>query len=197
MRAFLEGLVAAQQADAKGLRRAIQRSVSKFRAAVGVNTNSGSESRVAYAFGLVYAAGKLAKSFGALPPKWNCLKAARAAYELNRSAIAGLSWRQRVIRLSRAKGAVDLSKGLTRLSDDELTAIPAFKAVGRCWRRELLLTPAALEKAFADRRSLFRDDRVKRMMITDSGRKTVKRRLRAGHKPERVYCFKLPRKRSG
>jgi hypothetical protein len=197
MRAFLEGLITAQQADAKGLRRMIQRPISKFRAAVGVNTNSGSESRIADAFGLVYAAGKLAKSFGALPPNWKCLKAARVAYELNRSAAAGIRWRQRVIRLSRAKGVVDLSKGLARLSDADLAAIPAFKAIGRAGRQELLFTPAALETAFADRRSLFRDPQIKRMMITDRDRKSVKRRLRAGHEPERVYCFRLPRKRSG
>jgi hypothetical protein len=92
---------------------------------------------------------------------------------------------------------VDLSKGLARLSDADLAAIPAFKAIGRAGRQELLFTPAALETAFADRRSLFRDPQIKRMMITDRDRKSVKRRLRAGHEPERVYCFRLPRKRSG
>jgi hypothetical protein len=156
--------------------------------------NSGSATRVADAFGLVYAAGALAREFGALPGKWNCLRAARAAYELNRSAATTTAWRDKVIELSRAKGVLDVSGGLPRLNDNESADIAAFLSVGRSGRRELLLTPTALERAFADRRALFRDEQVKRMMITDGGRKTVKRRLRAGHKPERVYCFRLPRR---
>lgn len=196
MRIFLKGLVAARAADAKALKWTIDRLLAKFRKAVGADTNSGSEIRVVDAFGLVYAAGVLAKRYGALPSKWNCLKAARAAYELNRSAAVPLSWRDRLLRLARAKGVIDLSDGLPDLTDVERDRVPAFVAVGRGGRRELLLTPAALDRAFADRRSMFRDPDVKRMMITDKDHKAVKRRIRAGQKQERAYCFRLPR-RSG
>lgn len=194
MRTFLEGLVEARFEDADALKRTIEGSLARFRTAVGADMNSGSATRVADVFGLVYAAGILAKQFGALPDKWNCLTAARAAYELNRSTVTAMSYRDRILRLARAKGVLDLSKGLPSLSDADLEALPGLVG-GRNGRRELLLTPKALERAFPDRRALFRDEHIQRMMVTDEGRKTVKRRLRDNHSPERVHCFRLPKPR--
>lgn len=190
---FLQGLVYARCVNASALRGTIENFQSKFRKAVGVDMNSGSATRVADAFGLVYAAGKLAKRYGALPGSWNCLKATRAAYELNRAAVTSETYRERLIGLAKGAAVVDLSR--KRASADELEAAQALLSLGRGGRRELLLTPKALERAFADSRALFRDPAVKRMMISDDGRKTVKRRLRPDRKPERVYCFVLPRRR--
>lgn len=192
MRTFLQGLVDARYADAMALRSRIESFQSKFRKAIGADLDSGSATRVADAFGLVYAAGKLAKRYGALPDTWNCLKAARAAYEINRAMVTAESYRERVVSLAQSDAVVDLSR--RRVSAGELEAAKGLLSVGRGGRRELLLTPKALERTFADRRALFRDPAIKRMMISDEGRKTVKRRLRPKRKPERVYCFVLPRR---
>ena len=195
MRTFLQGLVDARCTNAVALRRRIESLQSKFRKAVGVDMNSGSATRVADAFGLVYAAGKLAKRYGALPTGWNCLKAARAAYELNRAALTAETYRDRLIGLAERDSAVDLSKGAA--TPEAIDNACALVTVGRGGRRELLLTPNALDRAFADSRALFRDPAVKRMMISDERRKTVKRRLRPDGKPERIYCFALPRLGAG
>lgn len=195
LRWFLDRLVRAKNKDPARLRGRIERSMTRFREKVDGDRNSGSEARVADAFGLVFAAGKLAQEYGTLPRDFKCLKAARVAHELNRSAMERLTPKDRLLRLAARKDLIKLVRGkLPDLTDDQLTSVPGFISSGRGGRRELLLHPSAFHRAFADTGGVLRDPDVRKMLVCDTDRRqTVKRRLRANRPPERAYCFVLPR----
>ena len=101
---------------------------------------------------------------------------------------------KRLIKLAKAPGAITIDPAkLKKISDDTLNGAPALLRTDAKGRLELLLTTAALDRAFPVKRLLFEDPDVAAIMKSDNDdRKTVKRRLRAKHKPERVYCFRLP-----
>lgn len=67
IRRFLSHLVQERADDERRLRAEIVRRMASFREKAGVDPNAGSAVRVADAFGLVFAAGALAKRYGALP----------------------------------------------------------------------------------------------------------------------------------
>jgi hypothetical protein len=191
---FLQGLVQARHESQSRLRKQIEKLMAKFRQKVGVDPSKRYSRRVVDAFGLVYAAGVLAKRYGALPATFNCLRAARRAYELNRSITENLSNADRVMKLARRGDVIKLRSGrLRKLTDAEVERAAGF--VSRKGKhRELLLTQAALRRVFADPKAGLKDPEVKAMLNSDAGRKTVKRQIRANRRPERVYCFRLPKK---
>jgi hypothetical protein len=76
IRHLLKSLVAERAIDPDVVAERLRASILFFRKKVGVNRNDGSETRVADAFGLVYAAGKMALRYKAVSPKINPLKAA-------------------------------------------------------------------------------------------------------------------------
>jgi len=82
---FIKKLVKAAAKDRDTVVKQINRHIAHFRKRAGVDANSGAEVRVADAFGLVYAAGRLAKDYKVLPSDLNCLAAALACYRLNRA----------------------------------------------------------------------------------------------------------------
>lgn len=61
----------------------VNRCLAQFRKKAGVDENNGSKVRVADAFGLEYAAGRLAKTYTVFPKCLNCLAPALACYRLN------------------------------------------------------------------------------------------------------------------
>lgn len=197
IRHFLTGLVAAHAEGPLALRKRITDLVARFRGKVAVDPNSGSATRVADAFGLVYAAGILAIEWGALPKRMACLKAARAAYELNRSLLDQLTPKQRVLELARHKDAVRWQDGqLPDLTEEEIDEVPSFVRLRAKGRRELIMTAEGMANAFADPKAIFADPDVRAMMLHDGNRNTVKRRLSIVSRQRRVYCFRLPLVRS-
>jgi len=82
---YVKALVKASAKDREKVIEQINRHIAQFRKRAGVGTNNGAEVRVADAFGLVYAAGRLAKDYEVLPSDLNCLAAALACYRLNRA----------------------------------------------------------------------------------------------------------------
>ena len=195
MREFLRRLVEERAADEGALRRQITKSMKRFRSRVGVDENNGSATRVVDAFGLIYAAGVLAQRYGALPAELRCGPSALVAYELNRSTAGDApSMIERLIKLAKAPDVIRVDRErLRNIGDKLLSGAPALIRIDAKGRTELLLTAAALDRAFPVKRFLFEDPDVAAIMVCDKdGRKTVKRLLRAKHKPERVYCFRLP-----
>ena len=195
MRVFLRRLVEDRAADEMALKRKIAKSMTEFRERVGVDENNGSATRVVDAFGLIFAAGMLAKRYGALPTELRCGPSALVAYELNRSTAADApSIIERLIKLAKAPNVIRIDRERPhRIDDKSFNGAPALIRADAKGRVELLLTAAAIERAFPVKRLLFEDADVAAIMVCDSDRrKTVKRPLRAKHKPERVYCFRLP-----
>lgn len=195
MREFLRRLVEDRASGEAALRHRLEKTMALFRRKVGVDENNGSATRVADAFGLIYAAGSLAQDYGALPSELRCGRAAKLAYELNRSTAADApSMKQRLMKLAKAPGAVRIDREkLRRIDDATLKAAPALLRTDAKGRVELLLTASALDRAFPVRRFLFEDPEVAPMSLNDrDGRRTVKRPLRSNRGLERVYCFRLP-----
>jgi hypothetical protein len=194
IRCFLKALVAARAEDDAALRSQIEAFILEFRDAVGVDGNVGSEARVADSFGLVYAAGKLAQAYGALPAQLDCLRAATYCHRINRKSVgAAVSNVQRLERLAKRKGVVVID--LTDKSDDyrqRLAAAPAEILIGEDGKRELLLSKEAVERAFRTPKALFADTAVSELMRHDVGRNTIKVRLIHDGKLVRRHCFRLP-----
>ena len=155
--------------------------------------NAGSEARVADAFGVVYAAGRLAQEFGALPDELECLRAAVICHKINRKSVGAERTNvERIQLLAKRKGVVDVD--LDDTSDDYVRAVaeaPALWLTRRA-KRELLITPDALGRAFPNKHALFKDAAVQAIMRHDKDRNTIKVRVTPDRKLQRFHCFALP-----
>lgn len=193
-RKFLTALVAARAEDEAGLKVQIEEWIDQFREAVGVSGNAGSEARVADAMGLVYAAGMLAQSYGALPPELNCLEAAQYCHRLNRASVrADLTNVERVQQLAAHKRTLEIdtdveSKGYRK----RLDRAPALIKVRRDGTRELVLTADMLIDAGIKRKAFLNDPAIRRLLRHDEDRDDSKLKLVSGGKATRVICIRLP-----
>lgn len=187
MRRFLTQLVKTRAADEAALKRKIQKRIRQFRKKAGVDEDNGSAVRVADAFGLVFAAGKLAQEYGVLPRELRTGTATLRCYRLH---------------IGHAKGAnTPFVERLSALaSHDSVTELtkrgPAKPgALAYLWRRgaraELLVPPANIETLIPDWRQIKGSREVERYLAREGDHRTVKRRI-GGKAPERVHCFRLP-----
>lgn len=194
MRRFLRMLVKARADDEISLIQQIDGYIAKFRDAVGIDGNAGSEARVADSFGLIYAAGRLAQRFHALPKELDCMQAALKCYRINRKAVGSeITNAERLRRLAKKPGVVTVDvTDSTAAYRRRIGKAPALILMGKDGKRELLLTQKALERAFPKSKSLFADPAIKPLMRADTGRNTIKVKLVRGGKSVRVYAFRLP-----
>jgi hypothetical protein len=194
MRIFLRKLVAARAADEAKLKARIVALTNVFREAVGVDDNAGSESSIADVFGLMYAALRLAQSYGALPKRLKPLRAVIKVYGLNR-AINGPppSNFERLHLLAERSGVIHIdATNLQEISDEVLAKAPAVVRTDRHGTILLVLTDKALSRAFPLSNRFFKDPEIQAIMRTDKdGRKKVTLSLRTNKKQERVYAFIL------
>ena len=186
MRRFVKKLVKARIANEPGLQSEIRAFIHEFREKAGINSNNGSDVRVADAFGLVYAAGELAQRFGALPKELRPAAAALWCYQMHRAymeaeykpfskRLANIASGKRVIRVKR-KGPVPKGYlGYIRKSGSQL---------------ELLVPTASMVSLFPDWDQIKKSHEVRCALKMDGSHLTTKRKLSA--KPERVYCFAVP-----
>lgn len=189
---FLKRYVEELATDETALKDRIERYLQKFRKNADVDRNSGSAMRVADAFGLVYAAGCLAKAWGALPERFTPGPAALACYHLNRS-VSGepISMFDRLKSLATHKDAVIIDPdNLPQIPDADFNATPAFIYPGRKGR-EVLVPPRMIERHFPVLDLLLGDTGVKETWRHDADHKTVKRSVRANKTTDRLWCFDL------
>ena len=193
IRDFLRHLVIERAADETVLRADIETSIAQFRDAVGVDGNVGSEARVADAFGLVYAAGKLAQRYGSIPAKLDCLAAATKCYRMNRKSVgAEVGNVERLLRLAKRKGVVSVDlEDRSKSYRERLFAAPALVLTSPGGKRELLLSSKQFEKAFPKRRALLADPAVKRLMRHDKNRSTIKVKVAHNGPSMRFRCFNV------
>lgn len=189
--AFLKALVSARVVNETALRARIKRDVDKFKNAVGTDPNDGSASRVAEAFGIVYASGMLAKAYGVLPRGFRCLAAAKTAYKMNRPISEEAILTGQLAQLLKTPGLKNLSKGkrLLRMSDSTLHSTAVFVNTGKGGRQELLVSPLAFRAKVPNASSLLKQAiRFNRLHHPDKSHKTVHRRVRKD-KRDRMLCF--------
>lgn len=191
---FLRQLVQARSDDELGLRAKIEGYIEAFQTEVGVDPNDGSTQRITTAFGLVYAAGLLAKAYGALPASIKCASATKSAYLRHLSAGTPRSFRDRLVSLSLRPDVVDLDKaGLVDMSKKDMLKPAAFLRTNRAGERELLLTRKALMRAFPDWLQIRDGDDVKAVLRAQGDRKRggSQCRVRKNKNKDRVYIFAL------
>ena len=189
--AFLKALVAARASDEAALRVRIKRHVDEFKRKVGADPNDGSASRVAEAFGIVYAAGMLAKAYGVLPKGFRCLAAAKTAYRMNRPIPEETIMQGQLAQLLSAQGLKKLTKGkrLLKVSDKTFNSTAVFKHTGKGGRQELLVSPRALRAIVPNALSLLkRAIKLNRLHHPDKGHNTVHKHVRK-NKRDRMHCF--------
>jgi len=191
IRQFLAELVNERARGEKRLLRQIDKHMKAFRTKAasleGVSTG-----RVAEAFALVYAAGKLAQRYGALPNDWHCGRAALACYrQMLEMSKRRPSFDLLLDAVLRKPGVVDLDcSNVERLDDNALAAIPAFLKTNRNGQREVLFHPPTLEEAIPGWKALINADGVRAFHTHDGDRLTKKRPVRSGT-TDRMVCIVL------
>ena len=172
----------------------IRESWYKFRARVTSTVGGVAAESAIEAFGLVYAAGRLAKAYGALPHSLDCMRAAVACYDAHRTTAAGVApFLDRLKALANNPLTLRVDpKNLPSMSDAELARVPAILRANPRGKDELLLTPAALRRAFPNKKLLLRDPSLAGIIKHDGKRHTVKRAIRIEKRSDRVVCFMLP-----
>ncbi len=194
MVSFLKNFVTDRSTDEAALKAEIAGSTAKFRSRVGAATADPATARAIDAFALVYAAGRLAQRYGALPKSLSCMKAAVACYDANRLIVTGQApFLDRLKALAKNPKTLRVDpRNLPSISDEELERLPAILRASASGKDELLLRPAALSRAFPNKKLLFRDQSLVGIIKHDGGRITVKRAIRSDKTSDRVICIRLP-----
>ncbi len=171
----------------------VARYVADFRREACIDANAGSLRRVAEAFGLVYAAGRLACHVGSLPTNYEPLSATLACYRLYRSAMQSeQSAAQILIGLANDKEVFDLDRNPPpEMSKHDFDNTKAFRKTNRQGRLEIQIPVASIRRLVPDWNRVKRDDfEVARLLVREGERNTVKRRIRANSASEdRVVCL--------
>lgn len=193
IRQFLAQLVKARARDEAALRRDIEGWVAEFQAKAKVDRNDGSASRVAEAFGLVYAAGKLAVGYQALPRKLGCGRAILACYRLHlNSGGAQQPFVDQLAAVMARDDIIDLgNRKLSSLPSNEYAEALGFVST-RMGHRELWIHPSKIESLLPNWSTLKRQPDVLAMLKREGRHLGVKRPAAAGGAPVRVHCFALP-----
>ncbi|WP_375273099.1 DUF927 domain-containing protein [Sphingomonas sp.] len=191
-RAYLQALVNDRAKHPKRLARQIEHLMARFRELAGVDQNSGSAIRVADAFGLVYAAGKLAVGYDVLPSEVNCEETALACY---RQHIQGAQPTQPFVERLKAvleePTTTKLADKGDKLKKQQLLAASAITLPGP-QGMELLIPDDKIEAVFPDWLSIRRQAAVTSLLMRDGRHLTKKRSLTKNGERKRFYCFRVP-----
>jgi hypothetical protein len=190
---YLEQLVRLRAQDERDLRDKILRRADEFITMVAADRFDGSAIRVAEAFGLVRAAGRLAQHLGALPSCFDCDEAALRAYRLHLATVTRMSPVERLKAYIAGPGVRDLDAEKTRwLTMEEISTTPGFWKTNREGDREFIVWPPVFRRAFPDWRRVIGDHAVSSLMPGDGRHRGKKRQLRQGKPNDRFFCFRPP-----
>lgn len=193
IREFLEKLVNHRSEASDQLISGLERRIGQFCASVCVDPDNGSEGRVAESFGIVLAAGLLARHYGILPHRFNCERAARACYRLYlNGAEPGSTFVDELKALARSGKPRELHKTrVMRLTNSDLDKRGAFLNRNRRNELELVFWPPYFQKKYPNFERLIRQPDVASIMSREGDRPTNKRLVRAGYPNDRFYCFTI------
>lgn len=195
MRHYLQQVVNLAHEDVAEFRSRLDGHIAEFRHHACIEANAGSSRRVADAFGLVYAAGRLAVYSGALPASFDPLSSTLACYGLHKAAFQpDPSAASMLIALADDPDVIDLDETqLVRMSDEEVAETKAFLRTNNQRERELLIPPSSIRNLIQDWNRVRRDDfELSRLLRRDGQRHTVKRRIRSNSESDRVICVVMP-----
>jgi len=192
---FLRRLVSARHSDEAALQGELQADITFFKDRIGINNNNGSDVRVAEAFGLVYAAGNLARKYRVLPQAFDCLEAVEICYANFRGKVPirqTLPERILAIAARTETMMIDMAN-LPRLTDAELEAAGAFIRTVK-GERLILMTPSFGRRMFPDWNAIkgsaeFAE--LHRASYSDRFR-GYRCRVRSNSKQDWFYALRLP-----
>lgn len=191
IRSYLEQLVAARFTSEGALRKLIVDNVLRFRAAANVDLNDQAEVRVADAFGLLFAAGRLAQRYEVLPANWRIGPSLMRCYREHRwHQVPSAPLVDRLRALAASDEVVDLSA-------NEDAAFPEAAADARMYVKhtirgtELLIRQDAIASVLPDHKTLLVKPSSQALMKRE-GTRLVTQRTIGAEKKVRVYCFVLP-----
>ncbi|MCO5792677.1 MAG: DUF927 domain-containing protein [Blastomonas sp.] len=197
---FIAELAKAAAADRTKVIGQVNRHLAQFRKKAGVDENNGAEVRVADAFGLVYAAGRLAKTYKVFPKTLNCFVPALACYRLNRMHRSNL--------VPLADRLPPIEDRIRKLFDDEAIVrvptkgSPSAKVVeaiaradvlrGACkGSDELWIRPTAIHSVLPDWSERRCSDAVRGILVHNGKKLTTKRRAGPEGKHALMYVFRI------
>jgi len=191
IRHFLRSLVADRARNESALRARIADLVVEFRTRAKVDPGKGSIVRVADAFGLVYAAGVLAKGYGILPTEYRPGASALACYQMHRAKEQTFpSLRDQLSAAIDREDVIDLGAGkIPELSEEQRTCALAF--IRRRGETELWVRPEKVGQLVRNWNSIKSNSDVSDLLRREGHQRKVKRPIGPGGKPMRVYCFVL------
>jgi hypothetical protein len=196
MRVLLQCVAQRREDDENGLVAGINRRIAEFATLPEVTALGPVSSRALAAFGLVAAAGALAKHYKVLPTDADPVAAAVHCLKLHLGARVEADPVQRLLSWAAVNRLIDLRGGdLPRLSTNGLKRRGAF--IGECRGvAQLWVAPSLLEDAFPNARSLLKSlatlGILKREGSGASSHLTGYKTVRENKKKERVHIFAVP-----
>lgn len=195
-RRFIRKLVDELGRGEADLNRRIEGYQQRFLRKADCNRNSGSELRVAEAFATIYAAGKLAQRYGALPKLPFGLAAISRCYRLHQlERLAHKPFDERLRLLLSRSDVLQIETKSANLESSRLRS-----SIGTVWPTkrgpELRMTDANARRAFADWDQIYSTAEVSGHLRTEGQlshrHRQPKASLAPGMKKERLWCFRLP-----
>ena len=191
--AFLERLQAARTSKSAKVRSLLAQYHDQFLALVGLAAASGPERQAANTFAAIYAAGRLARRYRALPSQFPCRRLALSAFEQYRSLQATqLSFTDRLEALIACGQIVTLSPE----ADPALQAQAVAEALGtvatRATVRIVKIAPESIVKAFPDWSLIKGSPDVRAVLKKDGKNLAVWGKLAPGMARVRLFQFELP-----
>ena len=194
MKSFLAELASARGKDAKALASHVKAKISEFEVKTGLSAASRGKTRATSAFGLLYAAGSMAKKKGILPSSWDCMEACVAAYRNYQSCLPDQTpLATRLLTIAQRPETLDLRDGsVPALTDAQLNYHGAFIKRGKGGRVELLLTEGVKCQFFPAWKELKLTSEFRASNVSAKDHDGQQRQVRQGKKKERFICFVLP-----
>ena len=191
MRKFIKYLVR-KQASERGIKRRILDLVMQFEERAGVLGSIKGGSRASFAFGLMRAAGELAKEAGILPQSWDCQAAALSCYRNYLQQLSGLVPLETILTeiLERPETLKVATGNLPPLSAQELEGTGAFVKVQRR-AFEIMITTGTMDRHMPQWRNHLARPDFEKFHVRDGGHLCAKRKVRKGQS-DRLLCFRFP-----
>lgn len=184
---FVAALASARAEDEAALKKQIGKHITRFRKQLGIDSNNGSQMRISQAFGLVYAAGKLAREYGCLPDDFKVGPAVEATYRLHLAHISEL------LPFAERLAVLRDNPETVRWSKRKPKAVASAKIIHHRKKGELWIRGRRKDilKIFPDWNAIRRTEEVKAHLIRENDRDHTKRFAGPGLEEVRLYVFRL------
>lgn len=184
---FVQRLVAARAADETLLRGQIKELMDDFLKAVVKGELKGHHVRIGGAFGLVHAAGELAKEYGCLPEKLDVLSAVIQCYKLHLAHETEMP--PFAERLDALREDMSTQRWKPNLPNKVSKAAVIHYTEGK--HEEIWVRPGAIEEVFPDWWAIRKSAEVEAHLVKDGEHFTTKRKAGKKGAMVRIHVFRL------